>query len=52
MSNNVHDEQISTIVGKSVRIYTSGDFLTQDHVPERVNIELSAGRKIVRIWQG
>ena len=52
MSDNVHDEHISTIIGKRVRIYSTGDFLTQDHVPERVNIELSSSREIVRIWKG
>ncbi|MBB3167119.1 hypothetical protein [Simiduia aestuariiviva] len=52
MSNNVHSELIATLVGKQVRIYTTGDFLTQDHLPDRVNIELSETRHIVRIWQG
>lgn len=52
MGNDVHDELIATLVGKQVRIYTTGEFLTQDHIPERVNIELSDTRKIVRIWKG
>lgn len=45
-------EAVSTMIGKLARVYTTGDMLTQDFVPERVNIELSEKREIVRVWLG
>lgn len=52
MNGNIHDKLISTIIGKAVRIYKTGDILTQEFIPDRVNIELSNTDKIVRIWMG
>jgi hypothetical protein len=40
------------LLNKQARVYRSGDMLTQDFIPERVNIELSSDNKIVRIWLG
>jgi hypothetical protein len=40
------------LIDKQARIYHSGDMLTQDFIPERVNIELSSDNKIVQIWFG
>lgn len=45
-------EAIATLIGKTARVYTTGDMLTQDFVPDRVNIELSDAREIVRVWLG
>ncbi|MEC4087166.1 I78 family peptidase inhibitor [Pseudoalteromonas rubra] len=52
MSNVVNDEPISTLIGKPSRVYTTGDMLTEDFVPNRVNIELSESGEIVRVWMG
>ena len=52
MSPDLTHEPVNELIGKKVRIYTSGDFLTQDHVPDRINIELSEHRVILRIWRG
>ncbi|UTA48443.1 hypothetical protein L1F30_02595 [Simiduia sp. 21SJ11W-1] len=52
MNQTLESEPISSLTGKEARVYTTGDFLTQDHRPERVNIELSPARDIVRIWMG
>lgn len=46
------NEAVSAMIGKRARVYTTGDMLTQDFMPERVNIELSEKREIVRIWLG
>ncbi len=45
-------EPVSSIIGSRARVYTKGDMLTQDFVPERVNIELSEAGEILRIWRG
>ncbi|MCG7562468.1 I78 family peptidase inhibitor [Pseudoalteromonas sp. McH1-42] len=52
MSNVVNDEPILTLIGKPSRVYTTGDMLTEDFVPNRVNIELSESGEIVRVWMG
>ncbi|WP_096086197.1 I78 family peptidase inhibitor [Agaribacterium haliotis] len=52
MSNEVNDKAISTLIGKPSRVYTTGDRLTEDFIPDRVNIELSESGKIVKIWIG
>mgnify|MGYP001154508931 CR=1 FL=1 len=52
MAESVMEEKIETIIGKEARIYKTGDALTEDFRPERVNIELSASNKIVQVWMG
>lgn len=52
MSNEVNDNPISTLIGKPSRVYTTGDMLTEDFIPDRVNIELSESGEIVKIWMG
>ncbi|MGZ9092907.1 MAG: I78 family peptidase inhibitor [Rhodoplanes sp.] len=39
-------------MGRPSRYYTTGDVLTQDFVPERLNIEVSNNSEVVRIWFG
>jgi hypothetical protein len=46
------DYLAAELLAKQARVYHTGDMLTQDFVPERVNIELSHDNKIVRIWLG
>lgn len=43
---------IEELIGRPSRYYTTGDVLTQDFVPERVNIEVNSNRQVVRIWFG
>jgi hypothetical protein len=43
---------IVELLGRPVRFYTTGDALTMDYRPERVNIEQSSSHHIVRIWFG
>lgn len=42
---------IRELYGRLCRVYQSGDGLTMDYIPQRVNIELD-NRRIVRIWFG
>lgn len=42
---------IDELIGRPSRYYTTGDVLTQDFVPERVN-EVNSSREVVRIWFG
>jgi hypothetical protein len=43
---------LAEIVGRPVRCYATGDVLTEDYRPERVNIERSKQGIIVSIWFG
>jgi hypothetical protein len=43
---------IEELIGRPSRYYTTGDVLTDDLIPERVNIEVNNDREIVRIWFG
>lgn len=52
MTDLLIDEKIETIIGKEARVYKTGDALTEDFRPERVNIELSANNEIIQIWMG
>jgi len=52
MNDQISDDPISTLVGKVTRVYKTGDTLTEDFRPERVNVELSEDNKIVQIWMG
>ena len=45
-------DSISSLVGKLSRVYTTGDALTEDFRPDRVNIELNEQRHIISIWMG
>ncbi len=51
-NKTLSDEPVSSLLGSPVRVYTHGDMLTQDFVPERVNIELSQQGEIQRVWRG
>jgi len=51
-NTELNEEAVSLLFGKAVRVYNKGDMLTQDFIPERVNIELSAEKKILRVWLG
>lgn len=42
---------LSEVIGRAVRFYKTGDSLTMDYRPQRVNIEHAEGA-IVRIWFG
>jgi hypothetical protein len=39
-------------MNKPSRVYTTGDTLTEDYNPNRVNIELDKSGNIVGIWLG
>ncbi len=52
MNKQVNDSEISILIGKHARIYKTGDALTGDFKPERVNIELSEDNEIIQIWMG
>ncbi|MDO6547320.1 I78 family peptidase inhibitor [Pseudoalteromonas carrageenovora] len=52
MSNDLNQEPVSSLIGKSSRVYSTGEMITEDYLPERVNIELSKSGEIVRIWMG
>jgi hypothetical protein len=43
---------IEELIGRPSRYYTTGDALTDDLIPERVNIEVNNNREIVRVWFG
>jgi len=43
---------IGGLLGRTLRCYTTGDALTDDYRPERVNIEKDKEGKIVSIWFG
>jgi hypothetical protein len=43
----------SDLIGKSLRVYHTGDILTEDFRPDRANIELAPQtERIVRVWSG
>jgi hypothetical protein len=43
----------SALIGKTLRVYHTGDPLTDDYRPDRANIELSpATQRIVAVWFG
>jgi hypothetical protein len=46
------NDPISSLIGKQSRIYTTGDALTEDYMPDRVNVELDTEKSIVNIWLG
>ncbi|MDF1815008.1 MAG: hypothetical protein P1V20_22580 [Verrucomicrobiales bacterium] len=43
---------VKELIGKTARVYTTGDILTEDYRNDRINIELSKSGIIVRIWRG
>jgi hypothetical protein len=43
---------IRELIGRTARVYKTGDALTRDWRPERVNIELNETSKVVDIWFG
>ena len=52
MTNDVIEKPVSTLIGKPSRVYKTGDSLTKDFIPDRVNIELNKSGEIVKIWMG
>lgn len=53
MPNDFIDNDISTLIGKGpIRVYNTGDPLTEDYIENRVNIETSETGEIVNIWLG
>lgn len=49
---NVEDLR-KQLIGRKVRAYHTGDVLTMDHMPERVNIELNRNTyRVVSVWMG
>jgi hypothetical protein len=49
---NANPTTLREIIGRPVRVYKTGDALTKDFRPERVNIEVSEAHQIARIWFG
>jgi len=43
---------LAGIIGRPIRCYVTGDLLTEDYRPERVNIEHNKQGIIVSIWFG
>ncbi len=43
---------IKELTGHPLRVYTTGDMLTMDWQPDRVNIEVGENRKIIDVWFG
>lgn len=43
---------VRDLIGRNCRVYTTGDALTKDFRPSRVNIELNERQVIVDIWFG
>ena len=43
---------IADLVGKTLRVYHSGDPLTRDFRQDRANVELGPDDRIVRVWIG
>lgn len=42
----------TSLVGKTLRVYHTGDPLTRDYRQDRANIELGPDERIVSIWIG
>ncbi|MGF1624565.1 MAG: hypothetical protein ACFCVH_06750 [Alphaproteobacteria bacterium] len=40
------------LVGKTLRVYNTGDPLTRDFRQDRANVELGPNQRIVSIWIG
>ena len=51
-STNHTPALIRDLIGRTARVYQTGDALTEDYRPERVNIELNTNQEIVDIWFG
>jgi hypothetical protein len=41
------DPTVSELVGRPVRMFHEGDAITKDHIPDRVNIVLKDGTRII-----
>ncbi len=52
MSDAILKDKVSTLIGKPIRVYETGDAVTDDYVEDRVNIEVSDDRTIKQIWCG
>lgn len=52
MSDEILNDKVSTLIGRPIRVYKTGDILTTDHIEDRVNIEVSDDGIIVKIWCG
>jgi hypothetical protein len=49
---DIDEPGLQELEGRSLRTYTTGDRLNMDLRPDRVNIELGADQKIVKVWFG
>ena len=52
MSDQDDGRKVSSLIGKQARVYKTGDALTEDFRPDRVNVELSEENEIIQIWMG
>ncbi len=43
---------IKDLIGRPLRVYTTGDAITKDWRPERVNIEVNVNQHVIDIWFG
>ena len=50
----VQDQDLTTedMIGKSLRVYHTGDPVTMDYSEDRLNVELGPDDRIVRVWVG
>ncbi len=52
MSVSMMPALIRDLIGRPVRCYAQGDSIEEDFVPDRVNIEHDAAKRISNIWFG
>lgn len=45
-------QTVQELVGRTLRVYKTGDPLTKDWRPERCNIEVNDSPKIIKVWFG
>ncbi len=48
----IDEPGLQELEGRPLRVYHTGDMLTMDYRPDRVNIELGADQMIVKVWFG
>jgi hypothetical protein len=51
-SDSTDPTLVSELAGHPLRVYKTGDAITEDFRPDRVNIEIDAGGTIVNVWFG
>lgn len=52
MPDELLEEKVSVLIGKKIRVYKTGEMLTDDYIENRVNIEVSQEGLIEKIWYG